>query len=229
MKLNFFSYLSLSLSLSPISLSLYLQCVCIYINIVDPDLLRMRLPETGHYYTVSPDTAGSMTQLEVSLMAELLIEAALGDYDSHRHDDDDDDTTTTTTTTTDKSNNKNRRRRRSILIDGTLRDGSWYYQFVEKILQKHPEYSFGIIVVTASLSAAKSRSIERESLIFRKVPESLIEDTYRKVSLSVGIMKPLADIVVYIQNEAIGIPFIKEISMLKNPHFCSFPTSPLGE
>lgn len=138
---------------------------------VDPDDIRRRLPEWELYLEHDAETAGEQTRKEAGLIAELLIQIALGDGKNVLVD--------------------------GSLKDSKW----YKEYFLElKNDFNHKRLKIGILHISAPEEAVLERSRQRSKITKRVVPQHILEESIRKVPQSVRILSPLADFVAELDN-----------------------------
>lgn len=165
---------------------------------VDPDALRECIPEHACYIQENAKTAGFMTQKEAGLMAEILTHAALECG-------------------------------MSIIVDGSLRDSAWYEKHYRELRKQFPKICLAIFLISAPLQDIYHRvtvcfvtlcigshdcvrsptsltnnntppTQERATVTGRHIPEHVLEDSIRRVPLSVAKLRKSVDVLVEIYN-----------------------------
>ena len=163
---------------------------------VDPDALRECIPEHACYVQEDAKTAGFLTQKEAGLMAEVLTHAALECG-------------------------------MSIIVDGSLRDSVWYEKHYAELRKQFPKICLSIFLISAPLEdiyhrvsvccdtllfdgsryselsltfLCETTTQERATEIGRHIPPSVLEDSIRRVPLSVEKLRKYVDVLVEIYN-----------------------------
>ena len=90
---------------------------------------------------------------------------------------------------------------KNILIDGSLRDVSWYYKYILNIKEMFPKIKVAIFHVFAKENTVLARARHRAEVTGRVVPESLIRESLLKTPISVEQLSNLTNFVVHFQNE----------------------------
>jgi len=88
----------------------------------------------------------------------------------------------------------------NIIVDGTLRDYSWYTDHIQELRNKHPNYIIGIYKVEASLNLVKERCVKRAKITGRIIPMEFIETVYNMIDNSFNILKHKVDFYKIIDN-----------------------------
>lgn len=83
------------------------------------------------------------------------------------------------------------RQSRCVLVDGTLRNVSWYAQVIQALRLKHPAHSIAILLVTSAPEVALRRISRRAAATGRGVPASLVEESLAQVGLTVTSLSAL--------------------------------------
>ena len=122
---------------------------------VDPDSIRVLLPETETYIHIDATSAGRKTQKEVNYISEVLTMEAL-------------------------QNHKN------VLVDGSLRDAQWYFQYFNTLKNTYPRLKIGILHVTAKTESILERARKRGLVTGRVVPPIVIQNTIEAIPLRVA-------------------------------------------
>ena len=157
---------------------------------VDPDTIRMLLPETENYIAQDPTTVGRMTQKEVNFICEVLTLHAL-------------------------ENGKN------VLVDGSLRDATWYFQYFNNLRAKFPKLKIAILHVTADTQAILERARKRGEITGRVVPEIVLKNTIEALPSSMALLAPLADLVTVFENNDDKPLTISHMSERTAEHECT--------
>ena len=137
---------------------------------VDPDSIRVLLPETETYIHMDATSAGRKTQKEVNYISEVLTMEAL-------------------------QNHKN------VLVDGSLRDAQWYFQYFNTLKNTYPRLKIGILHVTAKTESILERARKRGLVTGRVVPPIVIQNTIEAIPKSLALLAPLADLVCVFDND----------------------------
>jgi len=77
-----------------------------------------------------------------------------------------------------------------IWVDGTLRDGAWFQQFLHRIRAEHPQYKVAIIHVVADEELVLERARCRRIETGRGVAEAEVLDSLHRVPGSVNLLAP---------------------------------------
>jgi predicted kinase len=81
----------------------------------------------------------------------------------------------------------------NILVDGSLRNASWYEAHFEELRRVQPGLKIAILHVTAPAEAVYDRAEKRAKVTGRVVPRDLLAATLQQVPQSVERLAPLAD------------------------------------
>ena len=92
----------------------------------------------------------------------------------------------------------------NVIVDGSLRDFSWYQLYFEKIRESHPRIRIGIIHVTAPEADILERVRVRAKLTGRAIPRSVLSESLIQVPKSVSILKSFVDCFLEIHNPSGG-------------------------
>eukprot|EP00958_Prasinococcus_capsulatus_P021069 scaffold2805_cov202-Prasinococcus_capsulatus_cf.AAC.11 len=92
------------------------------------------------------------------------------------------------------------RRHKVVWVDGSFRDAEWYAQVFARVRARHPAYRIAIMYVFAPPEVVLRRALRRAARTGRHVPEAEIRDSIARVPRTVAALAPLADFVVYIEN-----------------------------
>lgn len=90
---------------------------------------------------------------------------------------------------------------RHVLLDGSLRNASWYRQYFSYLRSIHPQYKLSILHVVASAETIFERARKRGERTGRVIPRDALEQSMREVPRSVDELEPLVDYVVTIEND----------------------------
>lgn len=128
---------------------------------------------------------------------------------------------------------------KNVLVDGSLRDGEWYSDYIQGIRKSFQGYKtvnklqfgwgeiaeevieeeklrIGIIYVTARTESILKRAKKRELITHRHVPEELILRSIGEIQKSLEILIPLCNFYCHIVNEDDEEPQIRYSSMRKD-------------
>lgn len=86
-----------------------------------------------------------------------------------------------------------------MIVDGSLRDVTYYQQLMQRIRREFPTYRIAILHVTAHPNTIRDRAKKRAG---RAVPEALVEESIRQVPESVSALTAFVDAVHVIRNES---------------------------
>lgn len=87
------------------------------------------------------------------------------------------------------------------MVDGSLRDSIWYFQYFNSLRQSFPKLKIAIMQVTADEESIINRAKRRGKITGRVVPDIVIRNTIAKIPESMALLSPLADVVVVFANE----------------------------
>jgi len=91
-------------------------------------------------------------------------------------------------------------RGQNVLIDGSLRNSSWYAQYFEKLRHDYQNIQIAILHVTAPREAVFERAANRSLCTGRVVPYETLKNTIEQVPKSVQELGPLSDFFVELHN-----------------------------
>ncbi|CAM9250339.1 unnamed protein product [Choristocarpus tenellus] len=89
---------------------------------------------------------------------------------------------------------------RNVLVDGSLRNGTWYAEYIVSLRKRFPRLRVAIIHVWAPEAKVLERAARRAQKTGRAVPASVLALTLQSVPASVLTLTPLVDYVVRIDN-----------------------------
>jgi predicted ABC-type ATPase len=89
---------------------------------------------------------------------------------------------------------------RNVIIDGSLRDGSFFVPLIKK-WKRETDYEIFIVHVMATLETCLRRAEQRERITARHVPESFIADSWKESLESVQRLKTFVDHVITVDND----------------------------
>lgn len=92
----------------------------------------------------------------------------------------------------------------NVLIDGSLRNASWYAAAWQRIRAEHPSYRIAILLVTASPQRVYERADRRAARTGRHVPRQVLDEAIAAVPRSFATLAPLADFTAVIDNDDAG-------------------------
>ena len=87
-----------------------------------------------------------------------------------------------------------------IIVDGSMRDYSWYLKHFAWVNQIYPHYKIGIFYIRASLSNILRRCEKRGLLTGRIIAPNMIREIYPTTQISFDKLKPCADFHMIIEN-----------------------------
>lgn len=91
-------------------------------------------------------------------------------------------------------------RRKHVIVDGSLRDWSWYMSYFQHIRREQPYRRIAIIHVEAPRDAVYKRAERRAKITGRAVPRRLLDEALEQVPKSVEMLAPLTDYTATILN-----------------------------
>jgi len=91
-------------------------------------------------------------------------------------------------------------RGQNVLVDGTLRNSTWYTSYFTSLRERYPRIQIGILHVTAPRQAVLERAHSRAKTTGRVVPQDLLEHTMLQVPRSIDILSHQADVTVQLHN-----------------------------
>lgn len=89
---------------------------------------------------------------------------------------------------------------KNVLVDGSLRDWSWYKSYFERLRNEFPALRIAILHITAPRDAVFQRAADRAVTTGRIVPQELLVAALEQVPKSVEILSPLADCSLELKN-----------------------------
>jgi hypothetical protein len=89
---------------------------------------------------------------------------------------------------------------KNVLVDGSLRDGEWYSNYLQDLQYKFPVLNIGIVHIIAKLDAILAR-IERRSVHGRYVPIEVVQDSLQKIPKSIRTLSRFMDMYACFSNE----------------------------
>ena len=92
------------------------------------------------------------------------------------------------------------RARKHVWVDGSLRDGEWYEGAFRRLRIEHPDYRIAILAIFAERDVIFERVRARAKESGRDVPADEVEDSIRRVPLSVSRLSPHVDFKAIIDN-----------------------------
>ncbi|CAB9529202.1 Zeta toxin [Seminavis robusta] len=91
-------------------------------------------------------------------------------------------------------------RGQNVLVDGTLRNSTWYQEYFQELRERYPQLQIGILHVTAPREAILERAMSRAKVTGRVVPIDLLERNMLEVPDSIKALSPLVDFAVELRN-----------------------------
>ena len=88
-----------------------------------------------------------------------------------------------------------------IIVDGSLRDKEWNQTLIESIRKNFPRYRIGLIYVTASRENLIRRIKMRQKNTGRSIHLGLLEETAKRVPITVAHLRGEVDFFLRIKNE----------------------------
>jgi len=82
---------------------------------------------------------------------------------------------------------------KNVLVDGSLRDATWYKLYFQKLREKFQNLRIAILHVTAPPKAILERAENRSKSTGRIVPQETLKVAMEEVPKSVKILRPLSD------------------------------------
>jgi Zeta toxin len=82
---------------------------------------------------------------------------------------------------------------RNVLVDGSLRDASWYESHFQRLKREYARLRIGILHITAKPEAVYARASSRAQQTGRVIPRATLEESRIQVPKSVERLRPLAD------------------------------------
>mmetsp|Transcript_30474 Transcript_30474/g.90304 ORF Transcript_30474/g.90304 Transcript_30474/m.90304 type:complete len:450 (-) Transcript_30474:110-1459(-) len=104
---------------------------------------------------------------------------------------------------------------KNVWIDGSLRDGEWYTEVIQRMRKDRPHYRIAIFHVSAPWEVVLARSAARAKKTGREVPEAELRDSFERVPQSVELLSPLADFTAHIEN--VDVPRLTSMSIMGDP------------
>ena len=81
----------------------------------------------------------------------------------------------------------------NIIVDGSLQNSDWYIKHFDEIRNKYPNYTIGIIKISADLNIVKERCVRRGLITGRIIDPLLIEKIHNQVPISFEKLKNKAN------------------------------------
>lgn len=94
----------------------------------------------------------------------------------------------------------------NFILQGSLKDASYYSQVCRTVQVDFPAYHIVIVHVQARIETILARAATREAHTHRHVPEHVIMDAHCRVPLAVLLLTPLVERVVTIWNDSLYPP-----------------------
>jgi predicted kinase len=91
-------------------------------------------------------------------------------------------------------------RGRNVLVDGSLRDASWYETHFQRLKRDYATLRIGILHITATPEAIYARASSRAQQTGRVIPRATLEGSRIQVPKSVERLRPLADFYARLHN-----------------------------
>ena len=82
---------------------------------------------------------------------------------------------------------------RNVLVDGSLRNASWYLQYFKELRSNYPIIKIAILQVEAETSTILHRAKQRALITGRVVPQELILDALKEIAHSMKVLVPHSD------------------------------------
>ena len=92
------------------------------------------------------------------------------------------------------------RRGQNVLVDGSLRNATWYTNLFQDLRTRYPKLQIGILHVTAPQEAVFERADSRAKVTGRVVPRDLLEQVMEEVPQSLKILSKQVDFAVELLN-----------------------------
>ena len=90
---------------------------------------------------------------------------------------------------------------KNVIVDGSLRDHSWYKVYIRSLKEKFPKLKIGIIEIDASVETVLRLVKSRGDKSGRSVPEQVILDAISKIPDAIKHLTELSDYVCTINND----------------------------
>ena len=88
----------------------------------------------------------------------------------------------------------------NVLVDGSLRDSSWYQSYFTRLKRDYAPLRIGILHITAPPDVVYSRAASRAQQTGRVIPRATLEESLLQVPKSVKQLSPLADFYAQLHN-----------------------------
>ncbi|KAL7565359.1 hypothetical protein ACA910_013581 [Epithemia clementina (nom. ined.)] len=89
---------------------------------------------------------------------------------------------------------------RSVVVDGTLRDATWYQVYFQQLRQTYSHLQLAILHITAPPKAVYQRAKNRAKVTGRVIPQALLQSVMEQVPASVQILRQQVDLFVELYN-----------------------------
>ncbi|KAL7573888.1 hypothetical protein ACA910_012454 [Epithemia clementina (nom. ined.)] len=89
---------------------------------------------------------------------------------------------------------------RSVVVDGTLRDATWYQVYFQQLRQTYSHLQLAILHITAPPEAVYQRAKNRAKVTGRVIPQALLQSVMEQVPASVQILRQQVDLFVELYN-----------------------------
>jgi hypothetical protein len=99
------------------------------------------------------------------------------------------------------------------LVDGSLRNATWYLKYFEELRSSFPKLRIAIIDVHAEVDIVLKRARKRSFFTGRIVPEEAILDSIQAISHSLEALVPKVDFYARIDNEDDDDPIVEYCEM----------------
>ncbi len=88
----------------------------------------------------------------------------------------------------------------NVLVDGSLKDATWYENYFRKLRKTYPKLKIGIIHVTAPIEAILERVAQRGKATGRVVPVEALQRNFEEVPTAVKRLRKSVDFFLEIYN-----------------------------
>jgi predicted kinase len=88
----------------------------------------------------------------------------------------------------------------NVLVDGSLRDSSWYQSYFRRLRRDYAPVKIGILHITAPPGVIYARAASRALETGRVVPRATLEESMHQVPLSVEQLAPVTDFYAQLHN-----------------------------
>jgi len=89
---------------------------------------------------------------------------------------------------------------RNVLVDGSLRDATWYVSYFSTLRDAYSQLQIGILHIVAPRDVVLQRAHERSKTTGRVVPRHTLEDALIRVPRSIEVLRPECDYFAEIRN-----------------------------